>query len=62
MTIRTDIKTRVNLTITHSMKSTIEQLAREDSRSTNNLMILLMKEALEQPKWKERIERLKHDE
>ena len=62
MAIRTDLKTRVNLTITHELKATIEQLAREDSRSTNNLMVLLMKEGLQQPKWQERIERLKHDE
>ena len=54
-------KTRVNLTISKKMKETITQLAKEDERSTNSLMILLMKEALQQPKWQERIQEM-HNE
>ena len=57
-----DSKTRVNLTIDKGLKETITQLAKLDERSVNSLMILLMKEGLQQPKWQERIERLKHDE
>ena len=51
-------KTRVNLTISKKMKETITKLAKEDERSTNSLMILLMKEALQQPKWQERIKEI----
>ena len=51
-------KTRVNLTISKKMKETITKLAKEDERSVNSLMILLMKEALQQPKWQERIKEI----
>ena len=56
-----DSKTRVNLTISKKMKETITKLAKEDERSVNSLMILLMKEALQQPKWQERIKQM-HNE
>lgn len=54
-------KTRVNLTIDKGLKETITQLARQDERSANSLMILLMKEALQQPKWQELIKQM-HNE
>lgn len=54
--------TRINLTLPIKTKQTLELLSRDDMRSTNSFILLLIKEALEQPKWKERIERLKHDE
>ena len=56
-----DSKTRVNLTISKKMKETITKLAKEDERSVNSLMILLMKEGLQQPKWQERIKQM-HNE
>ena len=47
MAIRTDKKTRINLTIEHELKAQIEQLAKEDMRSTNSMIIKLIKESLQ---------------
>ena len=47
MVIRTDRKTRINLTIEHDLKAKVEELAREDERSTNSMLIKLIKEALQ---------------
>lgn len=56
-----DSKTRVNLTIDKGLKETITQLAKLDERSVNSLMVLLMKEGLQQPKWQERMKQM-HNE
>ena len=45
--IDTSKKTRINLTIELDLKQKIEQLAREDERSTNSMLIKLIKEALQ---------------
>ena len=45
--IDTSKKTRINLTIELDLKQKIEQLAREDMRSTNSMIIKLLKENLE---------------
>lgn len=47
MAIDKNKKTRINLTISHDLKQKIEQLAREDMRSTNSMIIKLLKENLE---------------
>ena len=47
MAIDTSIKTRINLTIEIDLKQKIEQLAKEDERSTNSMLIKLIKEALQ---------------
>ena len=46
MAIDTSIKTRINLTIELDLKKKVEQLAKEDERSTNSMIIKLIKEAL----------------
>ena len=46
MAIDTSIKTRINLTIELDLKQKVEQLAKEDERSTNSMIIKLIKEAL----------------
>lgn len=43
--IRED-KTRVNLTMEKTLKAQLEQLAEEDSRSLNSLVIHLLKKAI----------------
>ena len=45
--IDTSKKTRINLTISYELKAQIEQLAKEDMRSTNSMIIKLLKENLE---------------
>lgn len=47
MAIDTSIKTRINLTIELDLKQKVEQLAKEDERSTNSMIIKLIKEALQ---------------
>ena len=47
MAIDTSIKTRINLTIELDLKKKVEQLAKEDERSTNSMLIKLIKEALQ---------------
>lgn len=47
MAIDTSIKTRINLTIELDLKQKVEQLAKEDERSTNSMLIKLIKEALQ---------------
>ena len=47
MAIDKNKKTRINLTISHELKAQIEQLAKEDMRSTNSMIIKLLKENLE---------------
>lgn len=47
MAIDTSKKTRINLTIEIDLKQKVEQLAREDERSTNSMLIKLIKEALQ---------------
>lgn len=47
MAIDKNKNTRINLTISHDLKKKIEQLAREDMRSTNSMIIKLLKENLE---------------
>ena len=47
MAIDTSIKTRINLTIELDLKKKVEQLAKEDERSTNSMIIKLIKEALQ---------------
>lgn len=46
MAIDTSNKTRINLTIELDLKQKVEQLAKEDERSTNSMIIKLIKEAL----------------
>ena len=46
MAIDTSKKTRINLTIELDLKQKVEQLAKEDERSTNSMIIKLIKEAL----------------
>ena len=45
--IDTSKKTRINLNISYELKAQIEQLAKEDMRSTNSMIIKLLKENLE---------------
>ena len=45
--IDTSKKTRINLTIELDLKAKIEKLAREDMRSTNSMIIKLIKESLQ---------------
>ena len=45
--IDTSKKTRINLTISYELKAQIEQLAKEDMRSTNSMIIKLIKESLQ---------------
>lgn len=45
--IDTSKKTRINLTISYELKAQIEQLAREDMRSTNSMIIKMLRENLE---------------
>ena len=45
--IDTSIKTRINLTIELDLKQKVEQLAKEDMRSTNSMIIKLIKESLQ---------------
>ena len=40
-------KQRINLTISKELKAQIEQLAREDMRSTNSMIIKMLRENLE---------------
>lgn len=47
MAIDTSIKTRINLTIELDLKQKVEQLAKEDERSTNSMIIKLIKESLQ---------------
>ena len=47
MAIDKNKKTRINLTIEIDLKQKIEQLAKEDMRSTNSMIIKLLKENLE---------------
>ena len=47
MAIDANKKTRINLTIEHDLKAKVEQLAKEDERSTNGMIIKLIKEALQ---------------
>ena len=47
MAIDTSQKTRINLTISYELKAQIEQLAKEDMRSTNSMIIKLLKESLQ---------------
>ena len=47
MAIDKNKKTRINLTISYELKAQIEQLAKEDMRSTNSMIIKLLKENLE---------------
>ena len=47
MAIDTSKKTRINLTIELDLKQKVEQLAKEDERSTNSMLIKLIKEALQ---------------
>ena len=47
MAIDTSKKTRINLTIELDLKQKVEQLAKEDMRSTNSMIIKLLKENLE---------------
>lgn len=47
MAIDKNKKTRINLTIEHDLKAKIEELAKLDERSTNSLIIKLLKEALQ---------------
>ena len=47
MAIDTSIKTRINLTIELDLKQKVEQLAKEDMRSTNSMIIKLIKESLQ---------------
>lgn len=44
MSINTDINTRTTITIEKELKKTLEQLAKEDNRSFNNLVITILKE------------------
>ena len=41
-------KTRINLTIEHDLKAKVEELAKEDERSTNSMIIKLLREALQE--------------
>ena len=50
--------TRINLTLPINTKQTLELLAKDDMRSTNSFILLLIKEALQQPKWQERIKEI----
>ena len=45
--IDTNKKTRINLTIELDLKAKIEKLAKEDMRSTNSMIIKLIKESLQ---------------
>ena len=45
--IDTSKKTRINLTISYELKAQIEQLAKEDMRSTNSMIIKMLRENLE---------------
>lgn len=47
MAIDKNKKTRINLTISHEMKAAIEKLAKEDMRSTNSMIIKMLRENLE---------------
>ena len=47
MAIDTSKKTRINLTIELDLKAKIEKLAREDMRSTNSMIIKMLRENLE---------------
>ena len=47
MAIDKNKNTRINLTISHELKQKVEQLAREDERSTNSMLIKLIKESLQ---------------
>ena len=47
MAIDKNKKTRINLTISYEMKAKIEKLAREDMRSTNSMIIKMLRENLE---------------
>lgn len=63
MAINTDKNTRINLTLPKHMKEEISMLANDEMRSQNSMILLLLKQALEQPQWIERIEQLsKHNE
>lgn len=42
--INTDKKTRTNITIEYSLKSQLEELAKEENRSFNNLVITILKD------------------
>ena len=48
MAIDKNKKTRINLTIEHDLKAKVEELAREDERSTNSMLIKLLREALQE--------------
>ena len=47
MAIDKNKKTRINLTIEHDLKAKVEELARLDERSTNSMLIKLIKESLQ---------------
>ena len=47
MAIDTSIQTRINLTIELDLKQKVEQLAKEDMRSTNSMIIKMLRENLE---------------
>ena len=47
MAIDKNKKTRINLTIEIDLKQKIEQLAKEDMRSTNSMIIKMLRENLE---------------
>ena len=47
MAINKTVKARINLTIEHDLKAKVEELARLDERSTNSMLIKLIKESLQ---------------
>ena len=42
--IDTEKKTRTNITIEHSLKSQLENIAKQENRSFNNLVITILKD------------------
>lgn len=58
MAINKEVNTRVNITIQKTLYKKIQILAKDDMRSANSLMVLLIHQALRDEKWQERIKEL----